>query len=364
MNERVGNNLTLNCQLSSSSTQSPAYDDQLTWGKSTSELSFRNVTDLETLAKNESTSLYTMVSQSDLNQAQKSFLPLKAEDQGTYFCGSLKYKIFEIIYIQVRDVGRLQTPNDQQLMRPSGLPGFCNEKMFKCKTYEGCIMPHYVCDRKPDCKDGSDESYETCKGDPCKDKLQCDDGRCIPMYWCCDRHHDLECNVTYPPTCCQLLSEPYEELEYGYVPVNLTQATGNGTRYIFISLCILATIFSIVLMLLILSKVFLIAKKNTPCRNSEMFQFEERDYHYRRSSCGYVRADREVPNEVTSGTVDALLILSDDIIRFGGDSNIANDESISERPPSYSDVMGGVEPPPPYTSLDCLELMEHPDQII
>lgn len=89
------------------------------------------------------------------------------------------------------------------------------------------------------------------------DKLQCDDGRCIPIAWCCDRHHDPNCSVTIRPPCCQLLSDrnhfsifffnfhinsvcvvlAYEETEYGYVPYKVNHVKSNGGRYLFISVC-------------------------------------------------------------------------------------------------------------------------------
>lgn len=45
---------------------------------------------------------------------------------------------------------------------------FCNDHMFQCITNGLCIIPHYVCDGKEDCKDGSDETLATCNGDPCR----------------------------------------------------------------------------------------------------------------------------------------------------------------------------------------------------
>lgn len=53
-------------------------------------------------------------------------------------------------------------------VRPMRETIFCNEHMFQCMSNGLCIIAHYVCDGKPDCKDGSDETLEKCNGDPCK----------------------------------------------------------------------------------------------------------------------------------------------------------------------------------------------------
>lgn len=147
--------------------------------------------------------------------------------------------------------------------RPLRETTFCNEQMFECISNGLCIIQHYVCDGKPDCKDGSDESVEKCSDNPCKEKIPCDDGRCIPTAWCCDRNHDLNCTVTNRPKCCQSLSDckqlysivdiltamlifsAYEELENGISSIsninqrisNINQSSHNGARYLFISVC-------------------------------------------------------------------------------------------------------------------------------
>ncbi|XP_065172408.1 uncharacterized protein [Atheta coriaria] len=365
--EQAGQNLTLSCDLFSA--DNTAYDEQIAWGKATQSFKFKNESDLETLAKKKSSQMFAYFNNAlpatqEVNRAVKTFAPLREEDAGTYFCGSMKYMIFEIVYVVVKPKLAIKSEagsNWYAGRKRTNL--YCNELMFKCKSGGACISPHYVCDKKPDCSDGSDESLETCKGDPCVDKLQCDNGRCIPTAWCCDRHLDLNCSVSYPPPCCQILSDGYEEPE-SYVPYNMTQPVRqNGSRYIFITLCILATFFSMLLLLLILSKIFMMAKK-ARCREARIEQLYLDDCNHRiqcRSHASIVRnynyRARIVCQVDTTEVNDALLVLSDDILRRGSEqnanTNTARDRERDECPPSYTDVMS-LEPPPPYTSQDCL----------
>jgi len=337
--EHAGNNLTLSCELFNNSE----YDDHIIWGKSTKQFRFETRNDLNKLITRKSIFSQNLMQQNDINRAQLLFTPLKPSDAGLYFCWCQKFNLFQIIDIVVIN-NTEQWVSDRNFTFNS-LDVECGEKKFRCKSNNICIPVHYACDKKVDCLDGSDEAIETCNGDPCKDKFMCKD-RCIPTYWCCNKHSDPNCNVTYRHECCSFL-DSIEEFE-------LTQVkTGGRTHYIFISLCILATFFSIILMLLILSKVFLFAKKTSQvcarhhtARRGNHFQQLQLDeisvpcsYHTRNIITRY-NADCFNSN----GTSD-LLILSDDIIRFGDST---------DRPPSYTDVMGQLDPPPPYTSRDCL----------
>ncbi|XP_026286468.1 uncharacterized protein LOC113212096 [Frankliniella occidentalis] len=99
----------------------------------------------------------------------------------------------------------------------------CSQKMFECPSKPAgpshCIFKRYVCDGKQDCANGEDESAHLANCDPvdpCKDKLLCDDGRCIPHSWCCPTNSKLDCNITYPyKECCKRMNDtlyPFDHL--------------------------------------------------------------------------------------------------------------------------------------------------------
>ena len=41
----------------------------------------------------------------------------------------------------------------------------CADNEIMCADGSACIKPTALCDKEKDCKDGSDESDETCKGE-------------------------------------------------------------------------------------------------------------------------------------------------------------------------------------------------------
>uniref|UniRef100_A0A8D8QBZ7 Low-density lipoprotein receptor 1 n=1 Tax=Cacopsylla melanoneura TaxID=428564 RepID=A0A8D8QBZ7_9HEMI len=69
----------------------------------------------------------------------------------------------------------------------------CEPNGFKCSN-ERCIKLNYLCDKKPDCADGSDE--QGCTRDPrfCdKHSFECEDKAvCIPYSWACDGSRDCK----------------------------------------------------------------------------------------------------------------------------------------------------------------------------
>lgn len=112
---------------------------------------------------------------SETNKGIQRFDSLRASDQGRYLCMSLKYMLFKIIYLYVKSEPAIPLFNlDARLrnMYHTNIPDqpFCGLNMFRCHVDSFCIPRRYLCDGNPDCKDASDESEETCNGDPCKGK--------------------------------------------------------------------------------------------------------------------------------------------------------------------------------------------------
>ncbi|KAJ9595718.1 hypothetical protein L9F63_013081, partial [Diploptera punctata] len=83
----------------------------------------------------------------------------------------------------------------------------CPNIFFQCSVGV-CVMRRYVCDGYKDCKGGEDESLAECGHDPCKNKLYCEDKRCIPTEWCCDPFQTPNCSVRVIPQCCEQLTKP------------------------------------------------------------------------------------------------------------------------------------------------------------
>lgn len=98
----------------------------------------------------------------------------------------------------------------------------CSQTMFECPSKPAspthCIFQRYVCDGKRDCANGEDESVHLANCDPvdpCKDKLRCDDDRCIPHSWCCPTNSKADCNITYPyKECCRKMNQSLYPIEH------------------------------------------------------------------------------------------------------------------------------------------------------
>jgi len=103
-----------------------------------------------------------------------------ARDAGTYECsasgGFFPQKASAIL--TVRSGG-------------GGGGGRCLPTEFKCQTGE-CISRARLCDRRPDCRDGSDETQCGGNGDnKCEpNQYECPNGKCIMKIWKCDGDDD------------------------------------------------------------------------------------------------------------------------------------------------------------------------------
>lgn len=129
---------------------------------------FNATVDFDQLSDKNLEDFQKSMASSELNKAEKKFDPLKISDNGSYICFTVKYKKFINVDVVVRRDERVKIDRPMVFREPM----FCTDTMFRCMSNGLCIIPHYVCDGKPDCKDGSDESIEKCNGDPCKGKIR------------------------------------------------------------------------------------------------------------------------------------------------------------------------------------------------
>ncbi|XP_018565958.1 low-density lipoprotein receptor class A domain-containing protein 3-like [Anoplophora glabripennis] len=353
--EKVGATFSLICELISTANDKEVVDDNLVWIRGHSP---SNQTRSNSIGSNKNS--YTRLG--GLNKSEKRFEPLQIEDKGNYYCVSRKFNLSKNVHILVIDNIK------RNELRPMRETIFCTDQMFHCMSNGVCIIPHYVCDGIPDCKDGSDENQ--CNGNPCRDKIPCDDGRCIPSSWCCDRHHDQNCTVTNRPKCCQVLSESYEELEYG--GPNVSHPQHSGARYLFISVCIVSILFSIVLLLLIVSKVVIFAKKtalqqqrhnlceNIALRNQTNVNIIRANFTP--TNIYTVRGNSRTPRSNERNIIIDTSDVNDPLLFNAARFNVSNTGGFNDQPPSYVDVLRNnrliSEPPPPYTSREILNVNE------
>ncbi|KAF2367255.1 Low-density lipoprotein (LDL) receptor class A repeat [Trinorchestia longiramus] len=123
---------------------------------------------------------------------------LQEADAGNYTC--------EVPQLQRRAVVQLHVLHRDVVQR-------CGVSSFQCSTGE-CILLRFVCDAKPDCPHATDELSEHCGfGDVCRNKLRCDDGRCMDPSRCCrgpvsPQSTPLNCSVNPSIHCCRQLIHP------------------------------------------------------------------------------------------------------------------------------------------------------------
>ncbi|ELW68518.1 Basement membrane-specific heparan sulfate proteoglycan core protein [Tupaia chinensis] len=85
------------------------------------------------------------------------------------------------------------------------LPRLCTEAEFACHSYNECVALEYHCDRRPDCRDMSDE-LNCGRPVPCEPhEAACHSGHCIPEDYVCDGQEDctdgsdeLDCGPSPP----------------------------------------------------------------------------------------------------------------------------------------------------------------------
>ncbi|KAK4877930.1 hypothetical protein RN001_010436 [Aquatica leii] len=351
----VGNNYYLLCMIGG---YGEFTEPDLKWGRKTKDLKFKTEKDLKQLAKNRSDLFNDMQNmnyyyyQYESNKLVRPFEPVKIADRGTHFCMSLKYELFKIIHIKVKEASYLDTVKSVVT---------CNANKFRCITSGYCINLHYKCDGKYDCQDGSDEDRIMCGGNPCWNKIQCND-RCIPRSWCCDKHTDENCNVTIRPSCCPPLQNPYDPLLWYNKNVSASDVgKSSGSKYLFITICVVSALLSFVLFLFVISKVcgFDTKPRNpTLCSNNcDHSECVLRRQFSTDVTCLY-RRDLNVINNSENNNE-----LADPLILING--------HISDQPPSYSEVINAEvtitksnldlinAPPPPYSSTNFTMETEH-----
>ncbi|KAF5279866.1 hypothetical protein FQA39_LY18211 [Lamprigera yunnana] len=342
-----GTNYELVCMVGGYGTFT---NPQLRWGRRTKELKFRNENDLLNLAKNRSKYLYELQDRQEYfyytlsyesNKHVRLFEPIQLTDQGVHFCMSLKYMLFKIVHIRVKEPPQFNSVK-------------CGTNKFKCVANNFCIKSHYVCDGKADCGDASDENHVMCHGDPCYDKLQCEDGRCIPKSWCCDRHTDALCDVIIRHSCCPPLVNPYD-FNPLYTQENISVIEthrSSGSKYLFITICVVSALLSFVLFLFIISKI---------CGFHNKWRSPSRPDSCEHSECVLRR----------QFSADVTCLYRRDVINMMNNSDNNNEladslilnEPICDQPPSYTEVINTLiainkesldellnAPPPPYPS--------------
>ncbi|PNJ27285.1 HSPG2 isoform 4 [Pongo abelii] len=89
----------------------------------------------------------------------------------------------------------ITSPQGFQFRRLGTVPQFpraCTEAEFACHSYNECVALEYRCDRRPDCRDMSDE-LNCGPPPPCEpNEFPCGNGHCALKLWRCDGDFDCE----------------------------------------------------------------------------------------------------------------------------------------------------------------------------
>lgn len=163
----------------------------------------------------------------------------------------------------------------------------------------------------------------------------------------------------------------YDEAEYS-IPNNITETKTGDSRYFFITFCILATFVSVILMLLIVSRIFIFANKTACAHPRNIFQLEELSLRQNRNDItpfrsnllgGSYRNRLILSNVRYMGNCNEVLEpvgeVSDPLLSPGSPERNICRTYIQDQPPSYSEVVDSqCDPPPPYTSRECLNVLD------
>ncbi|XP_073965161.1 uncharacterized protein [Choristoneura fumiferana] len=147
--KRVGDNLTLVCEIKGDRTQRLFVWNYVAVNGSSSQRPFL----IEPVGPTASSSLL------------KSELEL--EDSGQYMCSSPPFSVTKFVLVQNK-----------------GIVG-CARGAFSCGPR--CVLAPFVCDGRSDCEHGEDEAPPVCPAAVCQrpEMLNCSSGRCIPAAACC-----------------------------------------------------------------------------------------------------------------------------------------------------------------------------------
>ncbi|XP_067328852.1 basement membrane-specific heparan sulfate proteoglycan core protein isoform X3 [Anolis sagrei] len=113
---------------------------------------------------------------------------------GVIRSGSIASYVTSVEGFHFRRLGTAQTPPPPVSAEPPVHPDLraCTSEEFTCRSSRECIPREFRCDRRPDCRDASDETDcaeptpPTCE----EDEFACDSGECVRQLYRCDGQPD------------------------------------------------------------------------------------------------------------------------------------------------------------------------------
>ncbi|XP_062822809.1 basement membrane-specific heparan sulfate proteoglycan core protein isoform X3 [Anolis carolinensis] len=129
---------------------------------------------------------------------------------GVIRSGSIASYVTSVDGFRFRRLGAAQTPPPPVSPEPPVHPDLraCTSEEFTCRSSRECIPREFLCDRRPDCRDTSDETdcAEPTPPECLEDEFACDSGECIRRLYRCDGQPDCGdasdedgCDLTTPP---------------------------------------------------------------------------------------------------------------------------------------------------------------------